>query len=59
MINRYCPKHKERLRKEAWERYQNLSEETKSKERSGTDMKIFLKNKSRNYIVYEKILFNA
>ena len=48
MINRYCPKHKERLRKEAWERYQNLSEETKSKERSGTDMKIFLENKSRN-----------
>ena len=27
MVNKYYQKHKERLRKEACERYQNLSEE--------------------------------
>ena len=29
MVNKYYQKHKERLRKEARERYQNLSEEQK------------------------------
>ena len=33
MINKYYQKHKERLRKEARERYQNLSEEEKGKRR--------------------------
>ena len=27
MVNNYCQKHKERLQKEARERYQNLSED--------------------------------
>ena len=31
MINKYYQKHKEKLRKEARERYQNLSEEEKEK----------------------------
>ena len=29
MVNKYCQKHKEKLQKEAHERYQNLSEEEK------------------------------
>ena len=31
MTNDYCHKHKERLQKEACERYQNLFEEEKTK----------------------------
>ena len=31
MVNKYHQKHKERLRKEARERYRNLSEEEKDK----------------------------
>ena len=31
MVNKYYQKHKEKLRKEARERYQNLSEEEKEK----------------------------
>ena len=31
MTNNYCQKHKERLRKEARKKYQNLSEEEKDK----------------------------
>ena len=31
MVNKYYQKHKEKLRKEAPERYQNLSEEGKRK----------------------------
>ena len=31
MINKFYQKHKEKLRKEARERYQNLSEEEKEK----------------------------
>ena len=33
MTNKYYQKHKERLRQEARERYQNLSEEEKDKRR--------------------------
>ena len=33
MVNKYYQKHKEKLRKEARERYQNLSEEEKEKNR--------------------------
>ena len=33
MVNKYYQKHKEKLRKEARERYQNLSEEEKEKRR--------------------------
>ena len=33
MVHKYYQKHKERLRKEAPERYENLSEEEKDKRR--------------------------
>ena len=33
MVNKYYQKHKEKLQKEARERYQNLSEEEKEKKR--------------------------
>ena len=33
MVNKYYQKHKEKLRKEARERYQNLFEEEKDKRR--------------------------
>ena len=49
MVNRYCQKHKEKFRKEARERYQNLSEEDKEKKgkkRLQADIKIFLKKKT-------------
>ena len=36
MVNNYYQKHKERLQKEARERYQNLSEEEKDKRRKKT-----------------------
>ena len=49
MVNKYYQKHKEQLRKEARGRYQNLSKEGKD-ERSETDMKMFWKDKSRNYL---------
>ena len=51
MVNKYYQKHKERLQKEASERYQNLSEEEKEerrKKKSETDIIIFLKNKNGN-----------
>ena len=43
MVNKYYQKHKEKLRKEARERYQNLSEDEKDKrrKRSETVVKIF------------------
>ena len=52
MKNKYYQKHKERLRKEACERYQNLSKEKKTKyvKKYETDIKFSLKNKSRNYL---------
>ena len=51
MTSKY-QKRKERLRKEVCERYQNLIKlkKTESKKRSEKDIKIFLKNKSRNYL---------
>ena len=38
MVNKYYQKHKERLWKEACERYQNLSEEEKDKRQKKKDM---------------------
>ena len=35
MTNKYYQKHKEKLRKEARERYQNLSEEERQKAKKG------------------------
>ena len=51
MVNKYYQKHKERLRKEACERYQNLPEVIKGRKRFEGDMQIFLKNKSRNFLI--------
>ena len=47
MVDKYYKKNKEKIRKEAHKRYQNLSEEEKEKieKRSETDIKIFLKRK--------------
>ena len=52
MTNKYYQNHNERLRKEANERYKNLSEGEKDKcEKSfEKNIKIFLKNKSRSYL---------
>ena len=36
MVHKYYQKHKEKLRKEARERYQNLSEEEKEKKASAS-----------------------
>ena len=43
MVNKYYQKNKEKLQKEARERYQTFSEEGKEKrqKRLGTDMKSF------------------
>ena len=48
MVSKYYQKHKERLQKEARERYQNLSEEEKDKRRKRLekDIKILLKKGS-------------
>ena len=40
MVNKYYQKHKERLRKEARERYQNLSEEEKVEKGKKSSRKI-------------------
>ena len=53
MTNNSYQKHKERLSKEASERYQNLSEEEndkKAKKVSKKGIKIFLRNKSASYL---------
>ena len=51
MTNKYYQKHKERLRKDARERYQNLSKEEKERrqKRSKKYIKILLRDKSRSY----------
>ena len=41
MTNKYYQKHKERLRKEARERYQNLSKEEKNKRRKEKKKSLF------------------
>ena len=33
MVNKYCQKHKEKLQKEARERYENVTDEEKEKRR--------------------------
>ena len=51
MVNKY-EKNKEKLQKEASERYQNLSEEEKEKgqKKPKTDIKIFLKRKKKKSV---------
>ena len=50
MANKYYQKHKEKLQNEAREKYQFLFEEEKDEKRAETDIKIFLKDKSRKYL---------
>ena len=49
MTNNYYQEYKEKLRKGAHERYQNLSEEEKDT-RLETDIKIFLKKKRKKNV---------
>ena len=52
MANKYYQNYKERLQKEACERYQNFLKKKKGngEKRSEKDIKIFLRNKIRNYL---------
>ena len=52
MVNNYYQKHKERLRKEARERYKNLLKEKKEKgeKRPEKDIKISFKKKNKKGI---------
>ena len=52
MVNEYYQKHKERLQKEAYGRYQNIFEEEKDKRQKNpkTDRKTFLNIKIKNYL---------
>ena len=52
MVNKYYQKHKEKLRKEAHTRCQNLSEEENDKRRKRLekDIKILLKRKNKKVI---------
>ena len=58
MTNNYYEKHKEKLRKEASGRYQNLSEEKKTKGLKkldkGIKMQLKKKKKKRNKNLYEE-----
>ena len=55
MVNKYYLKHKERLRKEARERYQNLSEEEKEKRHQYyQERKKKLSDYRRNYYLAHK-----
>ena len=58
MVNKYDQKHKERLRKKAHERYQIVLKAKKrnGEKRFGTTIKIFLKNKCRNYLSIWKVI---
>ena len=53
MVNKY-QKNKEKPRKEAHERYKNLSEQEKEKRQKGpkTDIKIFLKKQKKKKCQY-------
>ena len=52
MVHKYYQKHKERLQKEACEKYQHLSEEEKDKrqKKPQKDIKILLKKKKEKII---------
>ena len=69
MVNKYYQKHKERLRKETPERYQNLSEEEKDKKQKKLEKDInillkkkkkkgnsFIRNVSKSYLSREYII---
>ena len=55
MVNEYYQKSKEKLEKEARERYQNISEEKKEKrpkKRLQIDRKVFLKTKKEENVSF-------
>ena len=57
--NKYCQKNKEKLQKEVWERYQNLSEEEKEKKHNiiSIGIRIILKKKNkRKFNIWEIII---
>ena len=56
MVNKHYQKHKERLRKEAHERYENLSKEEKIKgeKKLEKDIKISLKKKKKRCQYYQE-----
>ena len=67
MVIKYYQKHKEKIRKEARERYKNLSEEEKDKRQKKNDIKSLLKKKKkkglnifrnvrRSYLTVEEII---
>ena len=69
MVNKYFQKNKEKFRKEAHKKHQNLSEEEKEK-RPAKDIEILLKKKekkgvsiirnvSRSYLRIEEIIINT
>ena len=62
MVNKYYQKHKERLQKEARERYENLSEEEKDKKlknaQEGKKKKVvsIIRKVRRSYLTITKII---
>ena len=63
MVNKYFQKNKEKFRKEAHKKYQNLSEEEKDieillkkKEKKGVSI---IRNVSRSYLRIEEIIINT
>ena len=61
MVNKYYKKNKEKLRKQAREKYQNLSEEEKVKNVNiiVIQLRIFLKKRNKKSWLYEKLLFST
>ena len=58
MVNKYYLKHKEKLQKKAWERYQNFFQEKTDKSRDRYKNLLEEKNPKTMW-VYEKILFST
>ena len=60
MTNKYYQKHKEKLRKEARERYQNLSEEERQKAKKGSRqiLKCLWRGKRRKHQYYREHITN-
>ena len=59
MVNKFYQKHKERLRQEVRERYQNLSEEEKDKRRKKVRDRYKNLPVKKTTCVYEKTLFST
>ena len=59
MVNKYYQKNKEKLWKEAREKYQNLSEEEKEKNRKKARDRSFWRRKTKKGWIYENLLFST